>query len=368
MFLIHASQLAKSLFTVATSTMPDDKEKIASIISSAPERQRPLLKWFGAFVQKKRTGVLYPTSVAIDTTLACNFACPHCYIADDLYSPTKENVERGLSVEGWTRKFEELHSQNPFLFHASWVGGEPMLRRNLLEQGVKHFSYNWIHTNGYFGFPIDLGDENHKITYIGSIDGDIKHHDKMRPTRGASQPTYERILNNIRNSKSSSIIVHTVISPDNSEFLGAMLKELYDTGRVKAVGFSFLSPQKGSQVFEPEQRDEIVDQLLGYRRQYGNFIFDTPSILRAMRSGQIPYTYADGCLIKIRGDGTGGNIPLNAYGLVKEQCVMGPEQSCEECGCEIPAQYSGVFDGWTVLERSPVFGRLLDYTIKVNRR
>jgi hypothetical protein len=98
------------------------------------------------------------------------------------------------------------------------------------------------------------------------------------------------------------------------------------------------------------------------RRRYGTFIWSTPSILKRMRADRIDDTYGQGCRIKRKEDGTGATISFDAYGNVKEQCVMGNEQSCADCGCAIPAQYASLFDD-TVrgeLETKPWLGPLLD--------
>ncbi len=360
------SKLIKIWSSLRKLKMPEDKETISYLIKAAPEGVQSHLKFFGARRAYRRSGILYPLSITVDTTLACNFACPSCYIASDLFAPSKENIEKGSSVEEWERRFEHLHAENPFILHASWVGGEPTLRRDLLKRGVQHFLNNWIHTNGYIPLAADLGDKCHKVIYMVSIDGYREAHDKMRPTRGGNQATYERVLSNIQRSQGLNIMVHTVVSPDNAGTLRKLIEDLRATGKVGSIVVSVLSPQKGSQVFTPKERDAIVDKLLRYRREYRSFIWSTPTILKSMRSARINDTYGDGCRIKVRDNGTGGNIPLDVHGAVKKQCVMGPEQSCDECGCAIPAQYASLLDNTLrgELENTPVIGRLLDYTIR----
>lgn len=56
------------------------------------------------------------------------------------------------------------------------------------------------------------------------------------------------------------------------------------------------------------------------------------------RTVQLPN--GDGYRIKSRV----GNHLFRRLRGVKEQCVMGKEQSCADCGCAIPAQYASLFD------------------------
>jgi MoaA/NifB/PqqE/SkfB family radical SAM enzyme len=352
-----------ALRTLKGMKMPDDNKLIGSVIEAAPKPIQPQLKFFAARMFYKKTSILYPFSLTVDTTLACNFACPGCYLAEDLIAPSKENIDKGMAIQDWERKFEGLHTENPFLSHASWVGGEPTLRKDLLTNGVRHFLSNWIHTNGYLPLPTNLGDEHHRVTFVVSIDGYKETHDRMRPTRGGRQPTYDRVLANIRNSEGLTVMVHTVVSLDNLASLPKLVEDLRTTQRVKSMGFSLISPPKGSSGFAPAQRDAIIDQLMKLRRTYGTFIWSTPSILKRMRSDRINDTCGEGCRIKAGANGTGATISFDAYGAVKEQCVMGKEQSCADCGCAIPAQYASLFNDTFrgELEITPWIGGLFDY-------
>ena len=316
-------QLLIALKTLRRMTMPAEKRRIGAVIQAAPKTIQPELKFFAARMFYRNTGVLYPFSITVDTTLACNFACSGCYIAEELIVPSKENIDNGMSIQDWERKFESLHQENPFLSHASWVGGEPTLRRDLLAKGVQHFLSNWIHTNGYLPLPTNLGDALHRVTFVVSVDGYKEAHDKMRPTRGGRQPTYDRVLANIRHSQGQTVMVHTVVSPENLSSVPRLIADLRATKKVKSMGFSLMSPQRDTPALTAEQRDAIIDQLMRLRLKHGAFIWSTPSILKRMRSDRINDTYGDGCRIKSRVDGTGATISFDAYGAVKEQCVKG---------------------------------------------
>src|SRR5512137_684093 len=69
---------------------------------------------------------------SIDVTSRCNLRCRHCYFLEQGY-------ERELSADEWLAKLEELKRRawpRPFVaYQGSWVGGEPLLRKEVIERG-----------------------------------------------------------------------------------------------------------------------------------------------------------------------------------------------------------------------------------------
>src|SRR3989304_9139598 len=74
---------------------------------------------------------------AIDVTTRCNLRCRHCYFFAHDYE-----AERELSDEEWLLKFEELKKQGFPFYQCSWIGGEPLLRKSLIEKGMRYFKSN----------------------------------------------------------------------------------------------------------------------------------------------------------------------------------------------------------------------------------
>ena len=66
---------------------------------------------------------------SIDTTNRCNLRCRHCYYYE-------QDFPEELTLEQWIGKLEEIRRASPVwefpFFNCSWVGGEPLLRQNLL--------------------------------------------------------------------------------------------------------------------------------------------------------------------------------------------------------------------------------------------
>src|SRR5205814_1909600 len=68
---------------------------------------------------------------SIDVSKECNLRCRHCYFFEQDY-------EGELSVEQWIGKLETLKATTsradwPF-FQCTWVGGEPLIRKDLIER------------------------------------------------------------------------------------------------------------------------------------------------------------------------------------------------------------------------------------------
>lgn len=83
---------------------------------------------------------------SIDATKRCNLRCEHCYFF------AEEHKEVELTVDQWVEKFEGMAVGDPMLL-CTWVGGEPLIRKELIDVGRKYFKYNTIVTNGTMELP-----------------------------------------------------------------------------------------------------------------------------------------------------------------------------------------------------------------------
>ena len=88
---------------------------------------------------------------SIDVTQKCNLRCKHCYFFEH------EQPERALSVDEWVALLEgwkRTRSRWEFPFYqCSWVGGEPLLRPEVIARCRKFFRYNLVVTNGTLPLP-----------------------------------------------------------------------------------------------------------------------------------------------------------------------------------------------------------------------
>src|SRR5438874_10977109 len=76
---------------------------------------------------------------SIDVSKECNLRCRHCYFFEQDY-------DHELSVDQWIEKLEALKAKSkpwefPF-FQCTWVGGEPLIGKDLIERGRHYFRHH----------------------------------------------------------------------------------------------------------------------------------------------------------------------------------------------------------------------------------
>ena len=112
----------------------------------------------------------YPAAV-INITNRCTLRCKHCFVYRD-GNPNDPRREMDTStLVGKVSELKERHGIETML----WMGGEPMLRPDVLRRGTKLFAKNIVTTNG----TLDLVDLSRCI-YVISVDGPPELNDTIR--------------------------------------------------------------------------------------------------------------------------------------------------------------------------------------------
>ena len=81
--------------------------------------------------------------VGFEITKNCNLKCKHCY--------RRDFQGEDLSDEKWIEIFKKLKDKG--CSQAAWAGGEPLLRKRLIEVGKEYFPINVLITNGTIPLP-----------------------------------------------------------------------------------------------------------------------------------------------------------------------------------------------------------------------
>src|SRR3954468_13376999 len=63
---------------------------------------------------------------SIDVTSDCNLRCRHCYFFEQHHLPE-------LPPEGWKARLDRMKAEGYRLYQCAWVGGEPLLRKQVIE-------------------------------------------------------------------------------------------------------------------------------------------------------------------------------------------------------------------------------------------
>ena len=267
---------------------------------------------------------------SIDITNRCNLHCKHCYFYAHDYEERPE-----LSDDEWIEKLESLKETDFPFYQCSWVGGEPLLRKELIERGMKYFRSNLIATNGTIELP-NWPDVNFYI----SMDGKKDMHDAIR-----GKGCYDKIKKNADRPE-LRIIVSMVINKMNYEGIENFIEEWKDVG-VKGCLFQIYTPVKGLKNDELwpgwELRDEILDKLIRLKdEKYGDFIGVPNFVLKLMKSDKCKEVTRN-CIFKQV------SFCLDPQGQIKKPCMMGPQADCLRCGCVLPFHMWALEDRWLML-------------------
>ena len=82
----------------------------------------------------------------INITNRCTLKCKHCFVyrEDTPNTPTKANE---MPAEIMVKEIDKYRKQFGIM-RMVWMGGEPLLRKDVLKLGIKLFPQNTITTNG----------------------------------------------------------------------------------------------------------------------------------------------------------------------------------------------------------------------------
>lgn len=213
------------------------------------------------------------------------------------------------------------------LVHATLVGGEPYVRRDLLPQLVGILPITWIVTSG----TTPLLDLN--ATHFVSVDGpSAEVHDRVRRSSGL----YKRIQKNLtdfRARSDSKVIIHTVLNKLNHESIWEMLDTWWQNRLCDGVIFSTHTPIKGAHDDDLRlnyiERDILVSTLLDAKLVYPGFLSMTTSMIEKLHPRHTETLHPGVC-------GTALFAPsFYANGERIPQCILSEKADCTQCGCVI---------------------------------
>ena len=156
------------------------------------------------------TGLPKHSIGSIDVTNRCNLRCEHCYFFAEDHDNEKE-----LSIEGWVEKLEAMKATGHPMLLCTWVGGEPMVRKQLIEVGRNYFRHNTIVTNGTMELP-----NWPNCTWVISIDGTAEAFAKMR-----APGIYEKIKQNVRDHAELNIQISCVLTSITKDCVEDLVQE-----------------------------------------------------------------------------------------------------------------------------------------------
>jgi MoaA/NifB/PqqE/SkfB family radical SAM enzyme len=253
---------------------------------------------------------------SIDVTNRCNLRCEHCYF----FAEDHEN-EKELSIEKWVEKLEEMKAAGHPMMLCTWVGGEPMMRKKLIDVGRKYFKHNTIVTNGTVELP-DWDD----CSWVISIDGTEEAFSKMR-----APGIYQKIKENVIRHPELRIQISCVLTTITADCIEELVKEWGPIARGGII-FDFFTPVTNLDEalwLNWSERDRLIEQILALKKKYPGTINMLDSTLDLMRSKNARRV-TDNCEFRLRA------FALGSTGESKGKCMMGDNADCDRCGCVVP--------------------------------
>lgn len=273
----------------------------------------------------------YPAAM-VNITNKCNLRCRHCFIFRE--GNPNDPMSR-IDTPTMLRKLAELqriHGIQTML----WMGGEPLLRPDVLREGVKIFPRNNVTTNG----TLDLIDLPNSL-YVISIDGPPDQNDAIR-----GEGTFGKImrtLSRIPEDFGPTVTAQAVVTRTNEDRLEELVELLRPT-RIEGMTFSFYSPPRedGSDLAwtSLERRDRAVREVMRLKREYPDFVWNKQRSLELTLASNAK-SVTDDCPAKRY------VLPLYVEGkdFVSPFCCYGNDVDCDRCGAWVVFNIAAKLEG-----------------------
>jgi MoaA/NifB/PqqE/SkfB family radical SAM enzyme len=168
----------------------------------------------------------------VNVTNVCNLSCAHCFVfrEDNPNSPRDKMDDATMLAQ--LEALRDKHDIHYMLF----MGGEPMIRKDLVLKAMKLFDACAIVTNGTYGIPSVPG---HLVTV--SLDGPEEPNDRIRG-EGVFQKVKRAIVDRDPND-GTTVMLQMAITADNEAGLEEYVEEVKDWP-VTGLAFTFYVPPK----------------------------------------------------------------------------------------------------------------------------
>jgi MoaA/NifB/PqqE/SkfB family radical SAM enzyme len=264
----------------------------------------------------------YPAAI-VNVTNRCNLSCAHCFIYRD-DNPNEALGPRGEPTDDEVVELLTELRERHGIAHMLWMGGEPLLRPELLRRGVELFAENTITTNGTRPL-IDLGPE---VLYVISLDGPPEVNDAVR-----GPGTFERVIDRLASLPdgfSSHVQVQCTVTPVNQDSLAELVDMLVGS-RAEWMTFSFVVPSNGEDSelcwTTLEERMVAVEEVQRLKAEHPAFVRNRSASLDLMTPELAPDVTKE-CLVKQV------LLPLWLDGdrFTTPYCCYGDDVDCSRCG------------------------------------
>lgn len=253
-----------------------------------------------------------------DLTSECPLRCRHCYFYTNV-----DGIPADLEDDVFLDRLERTRDRYE-IRSAFWIGGEPLLKPELLRRAMKLFRRNAVATSGALPIPRDLG-----AGLLVSIDGPREAHDALR-----GEGAYDTALTHIRTLPPESFALNTTLATSNVESIHALPTVLAETRALGIlVGFHVGRPDDPERI-TPGRRDRAVDELIELYDTYPGVLLNSRRSIELFRSCHNA-DISKHCIYRDRA------IAFDVRLAVKEPCTFAENASCDACGCPVVYAHAG---------------------------
>jgi sulfatase maturation enzyme AslB (radical SAM superfamily) len=270
-----------------------------------------------------RADAPYPSAM-VNVTNHCNLSCEHCFVfregnPNEAPRSIRDEMPDTVMLETLTA-LRDRHG----IASMMWMGGEPLLKRKLVAEGLKLFARNSITTNG----TVPLVDFGPDVLYVVSLDGPEDLNDAIR-----GEGVYRRVLRNLSRlpeNFSSPVQVQCVVTRRNQHRLEELVQAVRTT-RAGWMTFSFYVPRRddatGDAWATNEERAAAVREVMRLKELHPGFVRNSRRSLELMLPEHAKRV-TDACLAKryilpLYLDGDRFRTPF---------CCYGNDVDCDRCG------------------------------------
>lgn len=266
-------------------------------------------------------------NLSIEITRECPLRCPGCYAYEDAHLGNGLNLrqmqdKRGDElVQGVLRLVDRYRP-----LHVSIVGGEPLLRRDELEEIVPRLQAKGVHvqvvTSAVRPLPERWKQPAKLLNIVVSVDGLQPDHDlRRRPA------TYERILKNIAGQHVTIHCTVTALMARRKEYLADFLAFWSPRPEVVKVWMSIFTPQRGAvapEILTEDERRDVILNLLELRTVFPKL--DMPAAL--IKEFGAPPANPGECIFAKTTHTVSADLRTRVT-----PCQFGGDPDCSQCGC-----------------------------------
>jgi len=258
----------------------------------------------------------------INITNRCNLKCKHCFVFREGTPNTPQKDE--MTTEEMIKEIKKYRRKYG-IQRMVWMGGEPLLRRDVLEEGIKLFPQNTITTNG----TLPLFNLGPKIKWVISIDGPEEINDEIR-----GKGCFKRVvknLNNLPEDFTGDLQCNCVVNKINENFLEEVIIDLKEKTPLRGINFTFYVPKKNDKTGMGwktlEERDKTIKKVMKLKEKYPRFVLNSIMVLNLMLS-QNSLEITNNC------PALNFMVPmyLGKQGFERPFCCYGNDVNCDLCG------------------------------------